>query len=519
MSAVLPSMASPHRRTRPCPTAIPGTRASCATALALLIGCSGARAVPGGSDAGPGASAARLALAPCRVAGLDEEVQCGTYEVFEDRDAHTGRRIGLHVVVLPATGAPRAPDPVFVLQGGPGQAASHLTEFYGGPSFAATRRHRDIVLVDQRGTGASNGLDCDPGGSDADPQGYLGEMFPVEGVRACRRALEQRADLRLYTTPIAMADLDDVRAALGYERINLYGTSYGTRAAMVYARAHPDRVRSLVLKGVVGPGMVLPVTFAEDVQRALELLLGDCAEDVACHAAYPHLRADLDTVLARLDRGPLTAVLRDSAAQRTDTLRLSRGVVTAVIRGVLQSTSTAAQLPLMIHEAAAGDAAPLARMALLFGRAAASEVSRGMFFSVSCTEDAPLIDRHEAAERARGTALGTYWVDRFLAACAEWPKGTLPADYRRFEPSPVPVLFVSGYLDDATPPHHLAEALRLFPNGRSIVVRNGSHSFAGMRGCVDLLIAAFYEAGSAAGLDDSCTARIPRPPFAVDVAQ
>jgi pimeloyl-ACP methyl ester carboxylesterase len=138
-----------------------------------------------------------------------------------------------------------------------------------------------------------------------------------------------------------------------------------------------------------------------------------------------------------------------------------------------------------------------------------------MFFSLACSEDAPLVDRHAAAERARGTVLGTYWVDRFLAACAEWPKGAVPADYRTFAPARVPALLVSGYLDDATPPHRVGEVLRLFPNSRSVVVRNGSHSFSGMRGCVDLLIAAFYEAGSAAGLDDSCAAEIRRPPFAV----
>jgi pimeloyl-ACP methyl ester carboxylesterase len=429
--------------------------------------------------------------------------------VFENREARSGRQIEIHLVVLPSTGRP-APDPLFVLQGGPGQAASDLAEFYAGRSWAATRRDREIVLVDQRGTGRSNRLDCPTG--DEDGRHDLEELLPREAVRSCRHALDTRADLGQYTTRVAMADLDEVRAALGYETINLYGTSYGTRAALVYARMYGPRVRTMVLKGVAPPSLVIPVPFAEDTERSLQLLVADCGSDAECAAAFPNLPADIDTLFRRLDRGPLTATVPDSATGRVDTLRLTRGIAANLIRGVLQATSTSAELPLLIHRAAGGHPEPLARLALTFQQLGARGVSRGMFLAVTCAEDVPFIDRESAAARTTGTLLGTYWLDRLLAACAEWPVPAVPSvDIGQI---PVPALLISGHLDPATPPRWGEEAAKLLPKSRHLVVRNGSHSFAGLAGCVDLLIADFLQAGSAEGLDEACIHRIKRPAFA-----
>jgi pimeloyl-ACP methyl ester carboxylesterase len=449
-------------------------------------------------------------LQSCRLEGVDEPLRCGTYQVFENREARSGRRIAIHVVVLPSTGR-AAPDPLFVLQGGPGQAASDLAEFYAGRSWAATRRDREIVLVDQRGTGRSNRLDCSTG--DEDGPHELRELLPLEVVRRCRQALETRADLGQYTTHVAMADLDDVRAALGYETVNLYGTSYGTRAALVYARMYGPRVRTMVLKGVAPPSLVIPVPFAEDTERSLQLLVADCASDAACAAAFPDLPADIDTLFRRLGRGPVTAAVRDSATGRVDTLRLTHGIAANLIRSVLQATTTSAELPLLIHRAAGGDPEPLARLALTFQQLGARGVSRGMFLSVTCAEDIPFIDLERAAARTTGTLLGTYWLDRLLPACAQWPMA--PVSLPDIGRIPVPALLISGHLDPATPPRWGEEAAKLLPNSRHVVVRNGSHSFAGMAGCVDLLIADFLQAGVAEGLDDACAHRIKRPPFAL----
>lgn len=474
----------------------------------LTVACS-APPTPAPANA-PGTVPARVVLQSCRVEGVEEAVRCGTREVFENRDAHSGPRIRIRIVIVPATGR-AAPDPVFVLQGGPGQAASELAEFYAGRSWAATRENRDIVLVDQRGTGGSNRLDC--GATDERGTHILQELLPMEMVRSCRQALEGRADLTQYTTRVAMADLDEIRAALGYETINLYGTSYGTRAALIYARMYGPRVRTLVLKGVAPHSLVIPVPFAEDTERSLQLLVADCAADTACAAAFPDLPGDVDTLFRRLDRGPLSATVRDSATGQLATLRLTRGIAANLVRSILQATPTSAELPLLIHQAARGNPEPLVRVALRFQQLGARAVSRGMFLSVTCAEDVPFIDRRSAAARTTGTLLGTYWLDRLLAACAEWP---VPAAPRAVVGSiPVPALLISGHLDPATPPQWGEEAARLLPKSRHVVVRNASHSFAGLAGCVDLIIAAFYESGSAQDLDDQCIRRIERRPFSL----
>jgi pimeloyl-ACP methyl ester carboxylesterase len=190
---------------------------------------------------------ARLELTPCELPGVKEKVRCGTYEVFEDRAARKGRKITLKIVVAAATGPTSAPDPFVYIPGGPGSSA---TEDAPGVAelFAGVRARRDLVFIDQRGTGGSHPLNCnffDP----ADLQSYLGYFFPLDDVRKCRQELELKANLKLYTTPIAMDDLDEVRAALGYERVNLFGASYGTRARIVYLKRHPTHVRTVTLTG------------------------------------------------------------------------------------------------------------------------------------------------------------------------------------------------------------------------------------------------------------------------------
>ena len=185
-------------------------------------------------------------LKPCPVAGVDEELLCGKLTVFENREKHTGRTIDLNIVVLPALDQKSKAEPLFDLAGGPGAASTEAADFWAGPGREYRRRH-DVVLVDQRGTGQSNRLSIP---QDKTPQHYLSEMYPVDYVREMRHTLEQRADLTKYTTSIAMDDLDDVRAWLGYDKINLIGGSYGTQAALVYMRRYPEHVRSAILVAV-----------------------------------------------------------------------------------------------------------------------------------------------------------------------------------------------------------------------------------------------------------------------------
>jgi pimeloyl-ACP methyl ester carboxylesterase len=229
----------------------------------------------------------RIQLTPCGSPNDSAQALCGQYEVFENRAAQAGRKLTLNLVVLPALAAQPAPDPVFFLSGGPGQGAASSARDGGGGLAQQLRRARDLIFVDQRGTGQSHQLACDLYGDDAEVQSYFNDLFPLDKLRACRRELEKSADLKLYTTPVAMDDLDEVRAALGYTQINLYGASYGSLAALQYLRQHAERVRSVALAGVATPATKMPLHFAKGAQAAMDRLMADCAADVTCRAAFP----------------------------------------------------------------------------------------------------------------------------------------------------------------------------------------------------------------------------------------
>ena len=225
-------------------------------------------------------------LHPCRPKDINIEAKCGKYEVFENPSARAGRKIPLNIVVLPAL-APKPSEPVFWLSGGPGDAATSVLGAAKGGFLEPLRRDHDLVFVDQRGTGGSNGLYCDIGDDPRDVQTFFGEVFPQNSIVACRKTLERVANLRFYTTPIAMDDLDEVRGALGYGKINIVAASYGSLAAQVYMRQHADHIRAVFLLGVATPAIKQPLLFAPAAQRALDLLFKDCAADKLCADNFP----------------------------------------------------------------------------------------------------------------------------------------------------------------------------------------------------------------------------------------
>jgi pimeloyl-ACP methyl ester carboxylesterase len=267
--------------------------------------------------------------------------QCGTLPVPENRATGTGKMIQLRVAVVPALDKQRAPDPVFWLAGGPGDAATDSAAAATG-LMATVNQQRDLVLVDQRGTGGSNDLRC-PQGSDASRW--------AEELRTCLQGLD--GDPRAYTTAWAMDDLDDVRAALGYDRINLYGISYGVTAAQVYLQRHPSHVRTVLLESGTVLGVPVYERFPAASQHALDLLFTRCAADPGCHAAYPDPAADLRAVTARLDRGPIDTKLTDPSTGQP--IQLNRQGLGQFLLGLLSDLRTAGTLPRMLRSAARGD--------------------------------------------------------------------------------------------------------------------------------------------------------------------
>jgi pimeloyl-ACP methyl ester carboxylesterase len=458
-----------------------------------------------------------IELKACSVPGLAGEAKCGTLEVFENRATGKGRKISLKVLVLPATGANRQPDPFVYFAGGPGSAA---TEDANGlaRAFAKLREQRDLLFVDQRGTGSSNPLNCafyNP----ADLQSYLGYFFPLAEVKKCREKLETTADLKLYTTSIAMDDLDDVRAALGYERLNLFGASYGTRAALVYLRRHPDHVRTVMLQGVAPTNQFMPRNFAQQTERALQGVISECVADEACNGAFPNLRTEAKSLLEQLLKGPVEVEVRKPDAPRDSTervkVRLSRDLAAEAIRYMLYNPVAASRVPLIIHLAAQGNFTPLAQTALNYRLNLVATGSNGMYLSVTCAEDLPWIKPGEGEKLSANTFLGDYRLVQQRQACELWPRATIQANYAAPVRSDLPVLIMTGEWDPVTAPANGDGVSRTLPNSLHVVVPHGAHGFGGLEGieCIERLSQDFVERGTTTGLDTSCVKKIKRRGF------
>ncbi len=425
--------------------------------------------------------------------------RCGSLTVPENPDAPEGRHLDLNVAVVPAISRNPQPDPLFILVGGPGQAAVELYPALA-QSFRRVREDRDIVLVDQRGTGESDPLECElPEEEDVDTEAV------IAALQACPETLD--ADPRFYTTEIAMGDLDAVREALGYSTLNLYGVSYGTRAALTYLRLFPDRVRTVVLDAVVSPDYRLYLNTAEDADRALEFLFARCEADAACREAFPTLRENFAALLARLEEAPVTTTLPDPVSAEIVTVTVSSELLRTLTFPLLYTPEIATLLPLNVEAASAGDFAPLLAQA----SAMDSGLYLGMLYAVACTEDAPFIDVTEAQQLAEGTLFGDRSVT-LREVCATWPQGELSPGWDAPVRSEVPVLLLSGEADPVTPPRYAERVAETLPNSLHVVGPGMGHGLLG-RGCVDGLVADFIAAGSVAELDATCARNLVPPPF------
>lgn len=472
-----------------------------AALTALVQACSEQISVPGST----------LALTSCRVANTESEVKCATFEVFENRETKQGRKISINVVVLPATARIKEADPVFFFAGGPGQAATELAReslmILGG-----LNAKRDIVLIDQRGTGKSNGLSCKLG--DANTPETIDPVKRDQRSRKllleCRDALAKRADLTQYSTTIAVADIDDLRVALGYDKINLWGGSYGTRVAQEYLRRHPAQVRSIVIDGVAPPSMALPDSFSRDAGAAYDKMLIACGNEPACLKRFPLLKSQVDELLANLDKQPRMLSLPDALTGIPREVAVTKDAVLMALFSTLYVPEMTALLPELLVRAKQGDYAPLMAMTSVFGEFAEEKIFAGMRFSVVCAEDVPRLGAGRSALDA--APFGRMFVREFAKACKDWPRGAMAEDFDQPVRSDKPVLILSGGLDPVTPPLFGDEVKKSFPNSLHLVANNVGHGVS-VRGCAPRLIKKFVETASVAGLEGLCVDRLPRPMF------
>lgn len=460
-----------------------------------------------GCDRGS-ADASAVAFEDCHLPG-GNAARCVAFEVPENPDAPDVRTLSLSVAVVPAR-EPEERPPVVLIAGGPGQASQSA---YGPAlaAFDALRNHHDIVLLDQRGTGESHALRCEDT-QVLDLNDAVSMKVDGERLESCRDA--QDADLTQYTTARAVEDLDHVLGKLGYAKAHLVGGSYGTRVALAFARAHPERTASIVIDGVAPVDFAMPLSFAKDAEAALDTLIADCEADTACAAAFPQLRTDVRAIATKPAADVTVTHPRTGA---DESVELSGRALAAGMRSMLYAPELATLLPLSVTSATKGDFGPLVAQAALLGDGMGGSLSEGMFLSVICAEDVPFITDERAAEETAGTLMGMMFVEHLRTSCEHWVRAPIPDGFRDPVVSDVPALVLSGAIDPVTPPRWGARALEGLANGRHIVVPGAGHGITTLP-CADEVLAEFFSTGDAAGVDASCLESRTRPPFFIDFA-
>jgi pimeloyl-ACP methyl ester carboxylesterase len=453
----------------------------------------------------------RIPLVDCEAPGYRGTARCGTYLVWENRLARTGRQIAINIVILPASGRSVQPDPVFYFDGGPGAAASRAAGNIGR-FLRAVNESRDLVFIDARGTGRANPLNCPDPPPKAPLQAYFDEFLSDSYVRECLAA--QTADVRFYTQVFAADDVNEIREALGYGRINLYGSSGGTRQQQLYMRRHGGTVRSVVMHGVQAMDGEMPLPFSRAFDHGIGGLLAACETDPVCHGRYPGLRDDWHAVRRRFELlGVVEAEVRDPRTGRTERVQISRGVLADGLRHMLYTMRTAWEVPEVVHRAALGDFNPFVERELRQVVGFADVLSHGMFITATCAEDVRFIDEDDIRRATAGTFLGDYRVRRQQAACRLWPGGEgIDDDFQRPVTLDVPVLVLSGEFDVATPASEAERVARQLPRARHVVFPNQGHDYS-QPGCAARLIVDFFRSADPAGLDTACVSDTRRPAF------
>lgn len=456
---------------------------------------------------GGAAMAAPPALKPCRIDGIPNELQCGSLQRPLDPARPDGVKVDIHYLVVPALARNKQLDAVLMLAGGPGQSAISVAARVL-PRLARLNNRRDLVFVDQRGTGKSAPLEC-PDDSKLPIAEQLEPAAQMRRIDECRAKLEKLpyGDLRMFTTTIAMQDMEAVRESLGVPQWNLIGGSYGTRAALEYLRQFPTKVRRTVIDGVAPPDMVLPASFSTDGQAALDKLMAANAK------SFPTLRADWERLLASL---PRQVTVAQPLTGEPEHFTIDHDLLMRAVRPPLYQPALAAALPAAIHAAATeGRFEGLFGLTTAFGGGKGMKLAMGMHFSVVCAEDVP---RMSQASDVPGADFRTTDAAMYTRACRDWPRGEVAPDFYEIPPAPSPVLLLSGGADPATPPRHgerVAKALAQSHPERvqHIVVPEAGHGVMAI-GCARDIVFRFIDAktdAQALPQDAACAVRIPRP--------
>ena len=466
---------------------------------------------------GSAAGAQSLALEECRISAgpgyPSIKARCGTLQRPLNPADPDSPPIELRVAVVPALNLSPETDPVVPIAGGPGQGTVEFYAMLQG-AFEPLRRNRDILLVDQRGTGESARMDCP---IDDDALIFEAEFNLEDTVEFIGECLEKLPyDPRYFTTSVAVTDLEAVRVALGYSALNLYGVSYGSRVAQHFARRYPDSTRTVVIDGVVPPQLSLGPEIATESQKAVDSILARCTGDAACNERFPDLAATFARIVAQLREGPVEVSVPHPNTGRVEVIALGEGQFAGAVRLLAYSPTTIALLPLFIHEAGRGNWVPIAGQYMMTALEMSDMLALGMHNAVMCTEDVPFLDRTTIDyDGIDASYMGSYQLDTLEAICSSWPAGPIDNEFKVPLATDLPFLLLSGDADPITPPRYADLAAVDLGNALHLTGRHQGHGQIAV-GCTSQLIADFVEAADPAAVDDECMERNFVMPFFLD---
>ncbi|NCF14224.1 MAG: alpha/beta fold hydrolase [Gammaproteobacteria bacterium] len=462
-------------------------------------------------------NAQALSLEDCRISagpgypGI--KARCGTMMRPENPVDPGSPEIAIRVAVVPALNLNPENDPIVPIAGGPGQGTVEFYSSYAG-AFEPVRRNRDILLVDQRGTGESSRMDCP---IDDDALLFEGEFSLDDTIRFIEECLETLPhDPRYFSTSVAVTDLEAIREALGYSALNLYGVSYGTRVAQHFARRYPDATRTVVIDGVVPPQIALGPEIATESQKAVDRILARCVEDAACNERFPDIEATFVAIVARLREASLEVSVPHPNTGRAEVVKFGEAELAGAVRLLAYSPTTIALLPLFVHEAGQGNWVPLASQYMMTAIAMSDALALGMHNAVMCTEDMPFLERTTIdVDGIAASYMGTFQLDALEAICTTWPRGPIDAEFKVPLATDIPFLLLSGDADPITPPRYAEMAAVDLTNATHLIGKHQGHGQLGV-GCMRNLVAEFVNSADPLAIDAQCMERNFVMPFFVD---
>ncbi|EGT3628339.1 alpha/beta fold hydrolase [Morganella morganii] len=440
----------------------------------------------------------------CYVEGVSDRLNCGFVTVPENPNKPDGKQIQVHYVVLPAVKNANHEEALLAIAGGPGQSAIENAAGFDA-MLSKVRQQRDILLIDQRGTGRSNLLTCNEGAQS--PLSFNDDNADTKAeTQKCLAKID--ADVTQYGSLNAIKDFEAVRQHLGYKKLHVYGISYGTRMAQLYMRLYPAHLATVTLDGIV-PMQQSVLEIGASIDRGFDLLFKDCQETTACHTQFPELKAEFDQVAASLAKAPVMENVYDPVTGEKTMLTMTRGKFYGSIRMALYQANVRALVPHAIHQAAKHNFQPILGLySLTIDNAG---MAMGMHASVVCGEDMHRITP-AMREQAQHSFMGKTMLEGLEATCEVWKVPAVDDSFSEPISSDIPTLLLSGEIDPATPPSWGELAMEKLTNAKHFVAPYATHGVA-YQSCANNLIADLVRSGSVKDLDGECLKKDVRRSF------